>query len=415
MKAAAVRSVLIGTLVTMLAVLLVMAGFLGRVLTEPEAQPVAAVPAGEELPLDYALIGEILGVLEEDFVDRERVDAELLFAGALQGIFDALGDPYSTYVDPTTWSIVEREFSGTFQGIGATVSTQDGYVVIVRTLPGTPAEAAGLESGDLVLEVDGESTQGWVLQQAVLRIRGPSGTPVELLIRHTDGSEQLFTIFRDEVTIASVDTIPPGGVLRDADGELVTDIGYIGLRAITQLTPQELFDAVTVVLASDGMRGLILDVRSNTGGPLAQTTVIADMFLERGLILIQVNRFGREDKIAAESSWPGQLTDLPLVIVQNEFSASGAEVLAAALQENGRATIVGSSSFGKGTVNRARELTNGGAVYVSIARWFTPDGNLIEGVGVIPDFEVVLTVEDIEQRRDVAIFRAIQVIRDQAR
>ena len=135
------------------------------------------------------------------------------------------------------------------------------------------------------------------------------------------------------------------------------------------------------------------------------------MFLDEGLIVIQVNRLGREDAIAAR---PGQITDLPLVIVQDEFSASGSELLAAALQENGRATVVGSRSFGKGTVNHARELTNGGAVYVSIARWLTPARNQIEGLGVTPDIEIVLTADDIEERRDIALFRAIDVLRAQS-
>jgi carboxyl-terminal processing protease len=134
------------------------------------------------------------------------------------------------------------------------------------------------------------------------------------------------------------------------------------------------------------------------------------MFLDEGIILIQVNREGREDRIEARQ---GQLTTLPIVVVQDEFSASGAELFAAALQENGRAQVVGSRSFGKGTVNHARELSNGGAIYVSIARWLTPARNQIEGLGVTPDIEIVLTAEDIEEGRDVAIYRAIDLLRAQ--
>ena len=135
------------------------------------------------------------------------------------------------------------------------------------------------------------------------------------------------------------------------------------------------------------------------------------MLFRSGIIVLEVNRFGREDRIVARS---GQVTDLPIVIVQDQFSASGSELLAAALQENGRATVVGANSFGKGTVNRPRTLSNGGAVYVSIARWLTPARNLIEGLGVTPDIEVVLTADDIEERRDIALFRAIDVLRGEA-
>lgn len=196
----------------------------------------------------------------------------------------------------------------------------------------------------------------------------------------------------------------------DASGEQVEDIGYIAIRSFTQLTPDELGDAISAA-ADRGVKGLILDVRSNPGGLLAETAEIADMLLDNGLIVIQVNRSGREDVIEAR---PGQVTELPIVVVQDQFSASGAELLAAALQENGRATVVGSHSFGKGTVNHARQLSNGGAVYVSIARWLTPERNQIEGRGVIPDVEVTLTPEDVEQRRDVALYRAIDVLRAEA-
>ena len=417
MGATVARNSLIGLLVGMIAVLLFAVGFLARVVTEPEVEDAATVqsaPAATDSQateqLDYDIIGEILGVLEQDFVDAERVDKQFLFEGAIQGIFDALGDPHSTYIDPNTWAISRNEFSGTFHGIGANVSTQDNFVVIVRPIPGTPAERAGIRAGDLILEVDGESAEGWALDKAVLRIRGPRGSSVELLVRHTDGTEERVTIVRDEIFVASVQTAPPGGVLRDADGNEATDIGYLALRSFTALSPQELEEAVAAA-ADRGVIGLIVDVRANPGGLLRETAEIADMFLDEGLIVIQVNRAGREDTIAAR---PGKITDLPLVIVQNEFSASGSELLAAALQENGRATVVGSRSFGKGMVNHPRELSNGGAVYVSIARWLTPARNQIEGLGVTPDVEIVLTADDLEGRRDIALFRAIDVLRGES-
>ncbi|MDP6606115.1 MAG: S41 family peptidase [Dehalococcoidia bacterium] len=409
-----VRNVLLAVLLGLVAVLFVAVGFLGRIITEGDADvvapPVAAVQTEVETTIDYQLIAEILAILNEDFVEQDRVDYEFLFEGAIQGVFDALGDPHSTYIDPNTWAISRGDFSGTFQGIGANVSQQGDFVVIVRALPNTPAERAGIQAGDQILEVDGESAEGWSLDKAVLRIRGQRGSSVELLVRHTDGTEERIVIVRDEIFVASVTVDPPGGVLRDAEGIDVTEFGYIAIRSFTQLTPQELQEALSDAV-SRGVKGLILDVRSNSGGLLIETAQVADMFLDGGLILTQVNRAGREDTIEAR---PGTLTDLPLVIVQDEFSASGAELLAAALQENGRAKVVGTRSFGKGTVNHARELSNGGAVYVSIARWLTPARNQIEGLGVTPDVEIVITPEDIEERRDVALFRAIDLLRGEA-
>ena len=217
----------------------------------------------------------------------------------------------------------------------------------------------------------------------------------------------MITITRDEILVASVGVAPPGGVLRDSDDNEVTDIAYIRIRTFTARTPNELRQAID---AAGDVKGLIIDVRSNPGGLLVETAQTADLFLDGGTILVQVDRDGNEQVYSAQS---GMVTDLPVAIVQDEFSASGSELLAAALQENGRAIVVGATSFGKGTVSHARDLSNGGAIYVSIARWLTPDRNQIEGRGVIPDIEVELTVEDIEGRRDVALYRAIDALRAQ--
>lgn len=394
----------------LIGVLLVASGFLVRVVTEPtsDTAPAAtAVAANPEASNDsWAVLAEIAGVLQSDFVEPDATDTAVLQDGAIRGLFEALNDPHSTYIDPDTFALSKDDFEGAFQGIGATVSQQDGFIVIVQPLPDTPAERAGLSAGDIILEVDGESAEGWSVEEAVLRIRGPIGTTVSLTIRHGDGIVETLDIERDAIEVASVSTAPPGGVLRDADGNTVTDIGYIRISSYTRTTPQELEDAIAAAEAA-GVRGLILDVRSNPGGLLQETVEIADMLLDGGDIVTQVERDGSERTASARE---GMVTALPIVVVQDGFSASGAELMAAALQENGRAQVVGEPSFGKGTVNRAIELSNGGAVYVSIARWLTPARNQIEGRGVIPDVEVTLTIEDIDASRDVAVIRAIELL-----
>ena len=415
MDSSTARNALVGVLVVVIAVLLVAVGYLGRVVLDDDEPGAAqaetattdAEAAADRLSeIDFALIDEIISILEEDFVEPDRVDRELLYEGAINGLFQALGDPHSVYIDPQTYAVSRDDFSGAFQGIGATVSSQDNFVVIVRPLPDTPAERAGLQAGDIVLAVDGEDAEGWSVQKAVLRIRGRRGTAVELTVRHGDGLVETLSIVRDDILVASVDTAPPGGVLRDANGDEVTDIGYIRIRNFTSRTPEELGELIEEL---DGnVRGIILDVRGNPGGLLVETALTADMFLDGGTILVQVDRQGGESVFNAR---PGMITELPVAVVQDEFSASGSELLAAALQENGRGIVVGSNSFGKGTVNHARDLSNGGAVYVSIARWLTPDRNLIEGRGVIPDIEVTLTIEDIEAQRDIAVYRAIDALR----
>lgn len=407
------QTLLIGALTFVIAVLLVGVGFLGRIVTEPDAEPASPAAAetaaddGAEGDVSPRTIAEIIDVLEEDYVEPDRIQEEFLYEGAIEGLFQALGDPHSTYIDPDTYAVGRNDFSGAFSGIGATVSTDGQHVVIVSPIPGTPAEEAGLLAGDVILAVDGEDAQGWSVEEAVLRIRGPRGSTVDLRVRHPDGTEEELTIVRDEILVSSVDSNPPGGALQDADGEAVDDLAYIHIRSFTRRTPDELTAAVEQAVAR-GAEGLILDVRGNPGGLLVETAQVADFFLDAGIILVQVDRGGEERVFEARE---GMLTDLPIVVVQDEFSASGSEVLAAALGENDRATIVGATSFGKGTVNNVRELSNGGAVYVSVARWLTPERNQIEGRGIEPDIDVELTADDIEQRRDIALYRAIEVLR----
>lgn len=410
------RNVLIGTIATLIGVMLVAVGFLVALVIDAAADEEVTTPAEvaastttEERPLgvDFGVLAEIYGILEDDFVEPDRIDSEQLYEGAINGLFNSLNDPHSTYIDPTTYAISRTDLSGTFQGIGATVSRQDDEIVIVQPFTDSPAERAGVRPGDVVLEVNGESAIGWTTDRAVLVIRGPRGTTVTLKLRHSDGTEETVDIVRDRIEIDSVSRIPPGGVLRDSGGEEVTDLGYIRIAQFTERTPDELRELVEG-LEADDVLGIILDVRGNPGGLLSETVEVTDFFLDGGVIIVQVDRDGGERIAEAR---PGQITQLPIVIVQDEQSASGSELLAIALQEHGRATIVGARSFGKGTVNSVRELSDGGAIYVSIARYLSPDRNQIEGLGVTPDVMVELTPEDIEERRDVFIHRAIDVLR----
>ncbi len=415
------RNILAGAIVALIGGLLVAAGFLVALVLDPAGDETVATPAATATPeapvtpgvrsteVDFGVLAEIYGILEDDFVEPDRINDVQLYEGAIDGLFSSLNDPHSTYIDPTTYSISRTDLSGTFQGIGATVSRQEDEIVIVRPFDGSPAELAGVRAGDVILEVNGESAIGWSVDRAVLTIRGPRGTTVTLKVRHSDGTEEVVDIVRDRIEVDSINRIPPGGVLRDADGNDVTDLGYIRIAQFTERTPDELQDMIESIEA-DGVQGLILDVRGNPGGLLAETVEVTDLFLDEGVIIVQVDRDGNERIAEAR---PGQVTQLPIVIVQDEQSASGSELLAVALQEHGRATIVGARSFGKGTVNSVRELSDGGAIYISIARYLSPNRNLIEGLGVIPDVPVELTPEDIDAQRDVFIHRAIDVLRAQ--
>lgn len=371
-----------------------------------DAATTADVAEGEA---DFGVLNEIRDVLERFYVSPDNLDDQSLFDAAVNGMLEILNDTGTYYVTPEDYQI-STVLTGNFEGIGATVSEQNGEIVIVAPIEGTPAASAGLVSGDVILAVDGESIVGWTVDQAVLRIRGEKGTPVTLTIRHADGTEEDVTITRDTVQVDSVMAEPPGGVLRDANGEEVTNIGYAWIREFSRNTPQEL-DAILQEQLDAGAQALILDVRNNPGGLLNTTIQTIDMFLDEGTIIIERDAEGREQVAEARG---GQIApDIPIVVLQNRFSASASEVLSAALMDNGRATVVGETSFGKGTVNSPRELSDGGALFVTIAEWLTPSGTLINNVGVRPDIEVIPTDEQIDAREDPQLQRAIEVLQGQ--
>lgn len=357
---------------------------------------------------DFANLNQIYQILKDKYVDPNLIDQQTLYQAAITGMLGTFPDSGTFYVDPNTVKTSVGP-SGTFEGIGATVASQNGQIVIVAPIEGTPAQRAGIRAGDVILEVDGESTSGWTTEKAVLKIRGPKGTTVTLNVRHSDGTEEALNIQRDEIKVASVTTTPPGGVLKDGAGNQITDIGYIRIREFTEQTQQEMQAALQDVVNS-GQKGVILDLRNNPGGLLRTTTDVADMFLDGDkTILTEQDRDGSKTVFTSRSG--GVATQLQVVIIINRFSASGSEVLAAALRDNGRATLVGEKSFGKGTVNVSNNLNDGGQLYVSTARWLTPNGTQIDGVGIRPDIPVQPSDQDIDAQRDVQLFEAIDVLR----
>jgi carboxyl-terminal processing protease len=356
---------------------------------------------------DFKNLNDIFSLLQSKYVDPNVVDRQTLYQAAINGLLQTFPDSGTFYVDPNTVKTSVGP-SGKFDGIGATVASQNGQIVIVAPIEGTPAERAGLTAGDVILEVDGESTDGWTQEKAVLKIRGPRGSTVKLKIRHNT-DEKTLDIERDAITVQSVTTQPPGGTLKDGSGADITDIAYIHIREFSEPTKDEMQTALKNAVSS-GAKGVILDLRNNPGGLLRTTADIADEFLDGNqVILTERERDGSEQKFTAHAG--GAATQIPVVIIMNRFSASGSEVLAAALHDNGRATIVGEKSFGKGTVNVSNDLKDGGQLYISIAKWLTPNGTQIDGVGIRPDIEIKLSDVDIDMRRDVQLFKAIDVLR----
>jgi carboxyl-terminal processing protease len=356
---------------------------------------------------DFAVLDEIYRILQEDFVNPEAVDPELLRLGAINGILQALGDPHTVYIDPESYALGVDVISGTFQGIGAQVEQDpvSGEIVIVTPFRDSPAEAAGIRAGDVVTSVDGQSTEGWSVAQAVKSIRGPDGTDVVLGIQHSDGSNEDVTITRGTIVIPTVFTHE----IEDEAGNPVNDFAYLELQQFTDQAVGDLRDELERVV-EEGYSGLILDLRRNPGGGLDATIRTADLFLDEAIVLKQIDRDGNETVFDADDGGPA--TDIPVVVLVGPGSASGSEVLACALRDNDRATLIGEQTFGKGSVNHLRELSDDGALYVTIARWECPSGEQIEAVGIVPDVNVPVTEEDIEANRDVQLFAAIDFLRE---
>jgi carboxyl-terminal processing protease len=341
---------------------------------------------------------------------------------AIDGIIASLNDPHTDYLTPAEVASGALDLGSTYEGIGASVSDRTGQVTIVAPFRDSPAETAGIQAGDIILAVDGVSTEGWSDQQAVQVIRGPRGTPVTLTVLHSDGVQEEVTVTRGDIDIQSVFTEPlleviPGESddrLVDREGNEVLDIFYVYISQFHDQTLDELQTALAEVENGDYI-GLIVDVRLNPGGLLSATVNVADEFLDSGTILIEVDREKRQRPYNATAG--GVATTIPIVILQDGGSASGSEVLAAALRDNARATVVGTRSFGKGTVNQLQELDNCGdpdgcgALYISVGRWLTPLGDLIEGIGVPVDVEVEMTGDDYIDNGDIQVFRAIEILR----
>jgi carboxyl-terminal processing protease len=346
---------------------LVVLGLMGTALAGCAQGAAPAASDSEQFPL----LSEVRDILHSSYVEPERLDDTALERGAIRGMLEALDDPYTSYLDPHGYEMELASLKGKFEGIGAYVAMREGELVILSPIPDTPAEKAGLRPGDYIVEVDGEPTADLSLNEAVLRIRGPQGTEVNLLILHEGDKEPVsITITRGEIPVVSVG--------HRMEGEM----GYIQLFHFTQRTAQEFKNSLSSVL-DDGAQGLVLDLRNNPGGLLTTVVDVADELLDEGTVLIEVDNQGQRKTWRSDDG--GLATDLPTVVLVNSFSASGSEVLSGALQDRDRATIMGEVTFGKGSVNTIHRLTDRSALYLTSARWLTPMGRPIEGEGLTPD------------------------------
>jgi len=305
------------------------------------------------------------------YIDIEEKD---IISGAINGMFDALDDPYSDYMYMDEADQFNEDLSSSFQGIGAEIQEQNGYIMVVSPIKNSPAERVGLQPQDMILAVDGESLQGMSASEAVKLIRGEKGTSVTLTIKRGDTEPTDMTIVRDEIPIETV------------YGEMNEDkIAHVQITSFSEDTTKELTKILTDFEAQ-GMEGIILDVRQNPGGYLVGAIDIASLFLEEGKTILQVETRDSEPEIYKASG--GKKFTQPVTVLIDEGSASASEILAAALHESAGVEVIGLTSFGKGTVQTVSSLSDGANLKFTTGKWLTPKGNWINEKGVEPTIEV---------------------------
>ncbi len=367
----------------LVALLLVLAFVLGN-LTGRVAPPLQAraLPEAQEPP-EFGIFWEAWDIVVDHFVDREKIDYRQMTYGAIRGMLATLGDEgHTALLTPEELELHRTGLEGRFEGIGAYVAMEDGQIKIVSPIAGSPAEAAGLLPGDVVLAVDGEEVQGLSLNQVIFRIRGPAGTQVTLTVLHPDAEEPVdVVITRQRIVLDSVTwTRIPG-----------TPIAYIHISQFTADTGQELERALQALQRSQDsqgpVRGILLDLRNNPGGYLREAIRVSSQFLPRGATIL-IEEDASKERRYYTARGVGLARELPLVVLVNPGTASAGEITAGALLENGRAPLVGQTTFGTGTVLNQFNLSDGSAILLGVTNWLTPNGQRIKGQGVTPTVQV---------------------------
>ncbi len=319
---------------------------------------------------------------------------------AIDTMLASLNDPYTRFLPPKEFSEETQAIKGSLKGIGTQIGLRDGELVIIAPLEDSPAERAGLLADDKILEINGESTKGINIDAAADKIRGEKGTIVNLLIQRKGVPNKIYSIIRDEIEVKSVSTKPPIETT-----SIPEDIQYIRLSSFISKNAasemEELFNKAA------NKKGIILDLRSNPGGLLTNAIYISDMLLKGGSIVSTVDRDRYKSTTRARY---GQVTDKPIVVLINKGSASASEILSGALKDNHRATIVGEQSFGKGLVQEINKLPDEAGMNITIQRYLTPSGQDINKKGITPDVVIELTEENVKNKDDVQLKKAIEVL-----
>lgn len=345
--------------------------------------------------VDLDIFWETWHLMEANFLKTEKIETKEQIYGATKGLVESLDDPYSVFMSPEDTSKFEESMSGEFEGIGAEIALRDDNIVIVTPLKGSPAEIAGLKSGDVVFKVDDQSVHGWSIEEAVTAIRGPKGEPVILaIIREGERKPIDITIVRDNI------------VYETLEWEIKDEVALISIYQFGDKVESEFQAAVEAILL-ESPKGVVVDLRNNGGGLLdAAIEIIGEFVSDEVVVKTRGRKFGDSGNLRSPKS--GALQELPVIVLVNEGSASASEIFAGAIQDYNRGLVLGAKTFGKGSVQNLIPLSDGSSLKVTVAEWLTPNGRSIHEVGITPDEVIEADSDDADS--DAILERALDLI-----
>lgn len=354
----------------------------------------------KNVDIDFKLFWETWNLVSQKYIDKKAIDPQKLYYGAIAGMVAAIGDPYTVFLPPESQKNIKEQLNGSFEGVGMQLGyNKDKRLVVIAPLKDTPAEQAGILPGDIILSINKKDVTNISLPDAVSMIRGPKGTTVALsLFRENEDKPRDLSLKRDTIIVKTVDLT----MEKTISGK---PIAYVRLSGFGEKTDAE-WDSAVSELMSKAPQGIIVDVRNNPGGFLQSAVYIASEFLNSGPVVLQEDSQGARQELKVMRD--GKLLKLPLVIMINKGSASASEILAGAMQDDKRAILVGEQSFGKGTIQSTEDLPQNTGIHITTAKWLTPLGRWIHGVGLTPDVKIEFKADEKDPKKDNQLDKALE-------
>ncbi len=375
---------------------------------KPNVSVISKEPPSGVTNVNFTPFWTVWEKLTAGYYDKSKLDQQKMLNGAISGMVSSLGDPFTVYLPPVQNNDFKEGLAGQFSGIGAELGTKDKNIIVISPLDGSPAQRAGVKAGDTIISVDGKSTAGWNISQAVEEIRGPKGTQVALGIVRKEAEKQIdLKITRDVINVKSVVMeIRSANCTNEACSIVAktdtckgscTKFVYIRLSQFGDNTNQEWLNLVGGIASNvkddKEIKGIVFDLRNNPGGYLSDAAFISSEFLQKGKAVVSQDN-GVTDRDTMYATRDGLFTKEKVVVLINKGSASAAEIVSGALRDNNRARLIGETSFGKGTIQTAEDLGDGAGLHVTIAKWLTPNGTWVHEKGLTPDVAVSLDAKD---------------------